>query len=97
MTAGEDRRPHRFDHQDRYGGGFRADHGLGSHIGLGRDLAELAILVGTGMFSRVRMRMRGSQVAEQAEQVKHERADQEPAGRQRESGDSAHTWDQYIT
>ena len=91
-ARGEDGGPDRFDHEHGDGGGFRANQGFGRRVGLGRNLAELAILMRPGVERIAGMAMRRAEVAEQAEQVQREGADQEPAGSQRESGESVHTW-----
>lgn len=49
VAEGEDGFPYRFDEARGSGRGFRAKQGRGSREGLGRNLAELAILMGLRM------------------------------------------------
>ncbi len=88
---GEDGRPYRFDHEDRYGGAFRADHGLGRKIGLGRDLAELAFRMGLGL--GILVLVGDTLVAEDSEQVYEKSPQQKPAGLPREMTEDSHTWE----
>jgi hypothetical protein len=50
---GEDGRPDRFDQSDGHGGTFVADQGVGGQVGLRRDLAKLAFLMGLRMGVRI--------------------------------------------
>lgn len=88
MAFGEEGLPHRFDHEDGDGGNLRADPWFRGHIGLRRDLAELAFRMGLGVL----MRMGRPLIAENPEQIHEESRQQQPAGPHREMAQASHTW-----
>ncbi len=91
MALGEDGFPHRFDHEDRNGGGSGADQRFRGHIGLRRDLAELAFGMGLRMGPGILMAVGGPLIAENAEQIDEESPQQEPAEAQGKMKEASHT------
>lgn len=95
MTMGKNGAPDRFDEDRRGGRGFRADHRRGRGVGLGRDLAKLAFLLGLPMGRGFVMVMGLARESEETEKVQQESPQEQPAGLYREMTDAAHTRREY--